>query len=365
MASPLKIMVVDDTIVYRKILSDIVEQLKDTELLATASNGKIALQKLEHSQPDLVMLDISMPEMDGLETLRNIKSKYPEIEVVMVSGMDRSNANLTVQALENGALDFIAKPETSSPKESADTLLSVLRPVVNLVRTKMISRITRSTLAAPIQVREPERPAPPPVPERKPKIGKIDAVAIGVSTGGPNALHSMIPQLGSNLRVPGFMVQHMPPMFTASLAERLDKDSGVTVVEAADGEQAVPGTIYIAPGGKHMVVRKNFDGSTRIGIIDTPPVNSCKPSVDVLFRSIATVYGGNVLTVILTGMGNDGASGVSSLKRKGAYSIIQDKETSVVWGMPGAVNELNAADEILPLNQIAGRILKIIDQGAL
>ena len=195
-----------------------------------------------------------------------------------------------------------------------------------------------------------------PVGKRTP--GKIEVIGLGVSTGGPNALQKLIPMLGKNLRVPILAVQHMPPMFTASLAERLNKDSKIEVVEAKEDETVIPGKMYIAPGGFHMVVRKGHS-SNSVGIIDTPPVNSCRPSVDVLFRSMAMVYGGNMLTVVLTGMGNDGAAGVSAIRRKGGYSIVQDEMTSVVWGMPQAVYEANDADEVLPLEKISERIMEI------
>jgi len=374
MEKKVRILVVDDTIVYRQILSNIVSDLKNVELAGTAPNGMVALSKIKLSLPDAVLLDVSMPVLDGIETLKRIKKEYPEIDVIMVSGMSADNADLTMKALDLGALDFIPKPREVSLEENAEFLKSQLAPLMSLVRTRKISRQTRrisrdgtgsevSVAAPPPPVRgtavaEPvEREIPEPRVKRK--AGKIDVIALGVSTGGPNALQQIIPKLDGSLRVPILAVQHMPPMFTASLAERLNRDSEITVVEGKDGERVEAGTMYIAPGGHHMVVRKARQGEVVLGIVDSPPVNSCRPAVDVLFRSIAMVYGGNVLTVILTGMGNDGAAGVAAIRRKGGYSIVQDEATSVVWGMPQAVVAANEMDEILSLDRIAERIMEI------
>ncbi len=381
MTDNLKILVVDDTIVYRKILSDIVTGFDGVELMGTAPHGQIALSKIGQEAPDAVLLDVSMPVMDGIETLTVIRKEHPDIDVIMVSGADEGNASLTMKALNLGALDFIPKPKGTSPDESLRELTDNLRPLIRLIKTRAISRHTRrisgaqsvtppQSSAAATPVVKAAAPAAPVIPAQAPattakptvvtsrKAGKIDVVALGVSTGGPNALGVVIPAL-EDLKVPILAVQHMPPMFTASLAERLDKTSSIGVVEGSEGLAVSNGTMYIAPGGKHMVVRKNAAGEKVLGITDAPPVNSCKPSVDVLFRSIAMVYGGNVLTVILTGMGNDGAAGVAAIRRKGGYSIVQNEETCVVWGMPQAVVAANEADEILPLDAIAQKIMDI------
>lgn len=375
----LKILVVDDTVTYRQILSSVVSNIQNTELMGTAPNGKIALSKIELSLPDLVLLDVSMPEMDGLEALQRIKKNFPSIEVVMVSGSDRGNANLTMQALNFGALDFIPKPEGKSPEESLAVLQTALISIISVVRTRKYLRQTRSiekpggkaiTIAKviPAQVTGMHSGETPPIvqvpPKSERKIGKIDVVALGVSTGGPNALQNVIPRIEKDFPLPIVAVQHMPPLFTASLAEKLDKDSNISVVEAKEGDKIKKGQMYIAPGGHHMVIRKGGINNFTVGIVDSPPVNSCRPSVDVLFRSVGMVFGGNVLTVILTGMGNDGTDGVLTIRRKGGYSIVQDETTSVVWGMPGSVVEAQAADEILPLDKIADRIMQIAAKGA-
>ncbi len=374
MNKDLKVLVVDDTVTYRQILSNIVSEMNNVELTGSASNGRIALSKIELSPPDVVLLDVSMPVMDGLETLRNLKSSFPEVEVLMVSGMSHENADVTVKALELGALDFIPKPQCASPRESISQIKAALSPLIRLAITRKNSQEIKNILssgksnsALKSSVDAGNTALSANVEEAGPVVvsdgmpGKIDIVALGVSTGGPNALQALVPAIEAGFPVPIMAVQHMPPNFTASLADRLDKTSSITVVEANDNQDVSKGVMYIAPGGRHMVVRKNNSGNNRvIGLVDSPPVNSCRPAVDVLFRSVGMVYNGNVLTVILTGMGNDGVSGVASIRRKGGYSIVQDEQTSVVWGMPGAVAKAKEADEIVLLDKIAGRIMEIV-----
>ncbi|MBF0118813.1 MAG: chemotaxis response regulator protein-glutamate methylesterase [Desulfobacterales bacterium] len=375
MDDKLKVLIVDDTVTYRQILVDVFSSIKDIEVLGTASNGKIALTKIENLSPDLVFLDVAMPVMDGIETLSEIKKRFPNVDAVMVSGIDKENANLTLKALELGAIDFISKPKSNSISESiAEIKISISR-ILSLAKTRKYSRqirrasvveikteplVQKSILVKPITA--PVSMPVEPLVTQKRKIPKIDVVAIGVSTGGPNALNEVIPRLEKNIGVPILAVQHMPPTFTASLAERLNKLSNIKVVEGREGDPVDKGVMYLSPGGIHMVIRKSgFNIS--IGLVDSPPVKSCRPAVDVLFRSIGMIYGGNVLTVILTGMGNDGTDGVAMIRRKGGYSIVQDEKTSVVWGMPGAVAAANDADEILPLNKIADRIMEIVRRG--
>ncbi|ETR71316.1 MAG: Chemotaxis response regulator protein-glutamate methylesterase [Candidatus Magnetoglobus multicellularis str. Araruama] len=386
MAEDIQILVVDDTVTYRQILSKLVGEIKDTQLVGTASNGKIAMSKIKIKDVDLVLLDMYMPVMNGLETLQTIKKEHPHIEVIMLSAFEKANANLTMQALENGALDFITKPSEDSVEKNIAKLRSALIPLMSLVKTRKFSRKARTlslTQSKSEPTKIPNRIPTKPITESKTQtivsdktiprklphfrqqsrtVNTIDAVALGVSTGGPNALLKIIPFLDKDFPVPILAVQHMPPMFTASLAERLDKQSKIQICEAADGQRIEAGVMYIAPGGRHMVVKKNV-GGCHINLIDSPPVNSCRPAVDVLFRSILNVYGGNVLTVIMTGMGNDGAAGVSAIRRKGGYSIIQDEASSVVWGMPGAVAKSDNADETIALDKMAARIQELIKKG--
>ncbi len=385
MEKDLKILVVDDTVTYRQILSKIVSAFDSVELLGIASNGKIAMSKIELKQPDLVLLDVFMPEMDGLETLDRIKKQYPHIDVIMLSGVDRENANFTMKALSAGALDFIAKPKGESIEDNIAELRTALSGLVLMARTRKYSRQARGIFSGASHQSSAGDIAPseknyrpvyvrPPVPdtvtisgaatsgiERRiyKKPARIDVVAMGVSTGGPNALQEIIPKLRADFPVPILAVQHMPAMFTASLAARLNTLSAIKVVEAEEGRTVEKGVMYIAPGGRHLTVKK--DRLAKIIVLsDSPPVNSCRPSVDVLFHSVAEVYGGNTLAVILTGMGNDGVAGVSAMRRGGAYSIVQDEKSSVIWGMPGAVAEADEADEIVSLDRMALRIMGIV-----
>lgn len=380
MPQMLNVLIVDDTIFYRKLLSQLVEAIPDAQVAGIASNGELAVKKIEMSAPDLVLMDVVMPKMDGIEALQQIKKTHSDVDVVMVSGMDKEAAAMTVKALEMGALDFIPKPKTKSADEAVETLKQALHPLLRLARTRMNSRMANRVSGAPKAERttpRPSRPAPavkePPGPEAAgiatrtaPKTGKIpriDLVALGVSTGGPNTLKRIIPSLEAALPVPILTVQHMPPVFTTTLAESLDRMSAIRVAEGEAEQVVEDGTMYIAPGGRHMVVRKHGITDIKIGLTDAPRVHNCRPAVDVLFRSIAAVFPGNVLTVILTGMGSDGAAGVAAIRRKGGYCLIQDKPTSVVWGMPGAVAEAGDADEIHPQDMIAHRIMQLVKRG--
>lgn len=369
----LKILVVDDTIFYRTLLTKLLEAIPGTEVIGIASNGELAVKKVALARPDLVLMDVAMPKMDGLQALEKIKEDYPEVDVVMVSGMDSEAAHMTVKALEKGALDFVPKPRTESRETATAELKSALIPLIKLARTRANSRHAKTFHSAGpaeavkdplIQPAQPEAVVKNKIAQRKKReIPRIDLVAVGVSTGGPNTLKKIIPRIGADLPVPILAVQHMPPLFTATLAESLNRMSSIRVKEGEAGQVVENGCMYIAPGGHHMVVRKNGAGRLLLDLADSPPVHHCRPAVDVLFRSIALVSGSNVLTVILTGMGRDGAAGVAAIRRKGGFCLVQDEATSVVWGMPGAVAEAGDADEIHPEEEIAERIMQIVKKG--
>ncbi len=363
----LRVLIVDDTVVYRKILVEVVESLEDTEVAGTAPHGRLALAKLDQAPADLVLLDVEMPEMNGLEALRAIRRHHPDTSVVMVSGTNLGSAEITVRCLEQGALDFLRKPEGADPEASRQELKDKLRPLLRHVRTRMNLRQgpPPEPVAAPERV--PPTPAaaivpPRPEPRVAPLPGTFDVVGIGVSTGGPNALAEVIPRLPADFPVPILLVQHMPPMFTASLAEHLDQRSHLAVSEARDGEPILPGHVYIAPGGLHMVVRRRQDAEGQgtipiVGLNENPPENSCRPSVDVMFRSMAAQYAGNMLAVVMTGMGSDGCEGVRAMKRKGCLCLTQTEATCTVYGMPLAVDEAGLSDEQVPLDRLAARIV--------
>lgn len=374
-SDPIKALVVDDTVTYRRILTEVLESTGEVAVTATAPQGRLALARMEQDPADLVLLDLEMPEMDGLETLAHLRRRFPETAVVMISGQTSRAAEATLKALEQGALDFVRKPEGLDPEASRAELRDTLRPLIRHVRTRKNLRSGPAT--APLQAFKPlpAAPAPTPPPAPAPPVrpaalpGRIGVVGIGISTGGPNALGEVIPALPGDLPVPVLLVQHMPPGFTASLAEHLAKRSQVKVREATEGEVLEPGTVYIAPGGRHMVVRRRpaSDAAAEafiVGINDHPPENSCRPSVDVLFRSMAAQYGGGLLAVVMTGMGNDGCEGVRAMKRRGCHVLTQTEESCVVYGMPAAVDEAALSDERVPLNRLAARITELARRGA-
>jgi len=372
-SNQLKVLIVDDTVVYRRILSDVIEAFEDTVLVGSAPHGRLALTKLEVEPVDLVLLDVEMPEMSGLETLRHIRRLYPQTGVVMISGANSASASYTMEALAQGALDFVRKPDGVDAEANRNELKDLLRPLLRHMRTRKNLRIQPDTGAkAPGTAPAPARPVPPPAPSAAPararqvnRPTRFDVVGIGVSTGGPNALAEVIPLLPADLKVPVLLVQHMPPLFTASLADHLAQRSKVPVHEAREGETVLSGHVYIAPGGKHMVIRRAGEaGQLIIGLNENPPENSCRPSVDVLFRSLAAQYEGNLLAVIMTGMGSDGCEGVRAMKRKGCHCLTQTEDTCVVYGMPMAVDEAGLSDEKVPLSRLAARITHLVQTGA-
>lgn len=369
----LRVLVVDDTIVYRRILSSIIEALPGTELAATAPNGKIALAKMETADVDLVLLDVEMPVLDGLKTLEVIRERFPEVGVIMISGANTSAAGITIRALEHGAIDFVPKPEGGDPEESQRQLAQHIKRLVQLFQTRRALRTGRrsATDRPPAATRAAERPAPiapapvpRPVPERYAgkRPARIELVVIGVSTGGPNALKEVVPHLKADLDVPVLIVQHMPPLFTASLAESLGRKSVLPVREAQEGDAILPNTVLIAPGGKHMVIRQDparGDGHV-VALNENPPEQNCRPSVNVLFRSASTYFGGKILAVVMTGMGEDGCEGVRAMKRQGCICLTQEESTCVVYGMPRAVDEAGLSDARVPIDQMAERIHQLV-----
>ncbi len=363
---PLKTLIVDDTVTYRKVLSDIIHEIPEAELAGVAPSGAIALKKLSLEKIQLVLLDVNMPEMDGVETLKRIKKEFPDTAVVMVSGETTGSAKRTIEALELGAVDFIRKPESADTCGNYRQLKHNILGVVRLITLKLL---TSGKAFHEAKNRKDE--SNPPQPDIQPLVREwrsdaqrlptsFGVCVIGVSTGGPEALSKIISAFKEPFLVPLLCVQHMPSMFTKSLAESLAKKASFRVVEAVDNEDVRTGTMYIAPGGRHMVVRRKEDGVI-IGLNDGPPENSCRPSVDVLFRSVADAYGDRgVLSIVLTGMGNDGCNGVRALKRRHCYSITQSEQSCVVYGMPRAVDEAGLSDVSLTLEAIPTEIERLL-----
>ena len=355
---PLKVLVVDDTVLYRKVISDILSLFPGVEVVGTAANGEIALAKIAELTPDLITLDQEMPVMDGLTTLRRLRERRSEVVVVMVSAHTRQGAAVTLEALNLGAYDFITKPEESDPVRSREILTAKFRPILNAVLAQKILRQTIRSMASeshPLSAVAPRAALAHPMPAAIP--GAIEIIAIGISTGGPNALTDLLPRLPGNLRVPIVIVQHMPKLFTRALADSLDAKCAIRVVEGANGMPLEAATAYIAPGGHQMRVdcRQGRPGYY-LEVNNDPSENHCQPAADYLFRSVARAFKGQALGIIMTGMGCDGTLGLRLMKRQGAQVIAQDQATSVVYGMPMEAVRAGVVDVVLPLSEIAAEI---------
>jgi two-component system chemotaxis response regulator CheB len=359
MTKQIKIAIIDDAILYRKILSGVVERIAGAEVVGEYPDGNSGIAGIQKTKPDIVFLDVEMPGMNGLEVLEIIKTYFKDIEVILISSSDRKHADVTIRALNLGAIDFISKPIGKSLEESIDTLYFMLLPLINLFVTKKnLNKIREINQKITGEFVSTSREHKDQVARRS--SGLFDLLAIGTSTGGPAALSEVIPKLPEDFPVPVVLVQHMPPNFTASLANSLDKKSKLKVVEAKEGDILQAGKVYIAPGDFHMVIKPYERDKYIIRLETTEKVNACRPSVDVLFDSIAQNFNGNVLAVVMTGMGSDGTNGVRNMKKKNCYCLIQDAETCVVFGMPKVVLENQLADEVLPLGKIAPRIVELV-----
>lgn len=349
----LRVLVVDDSAVIRKLVSDAVTASPDLELAGAAANGQQALERLAAAAPDLVTLDVEMPVMGGIETLKALKRLHPKLPVLMFSSHTERGALATLDALAAGASDFVAKPQATSPEAARAFVEKEVLPRLRALGQRPGER----TAAPPL----PPRPAAA-APRPSSTLPRVEVVVIGVSTGGPQALEQVLPRLPPGLAVPVLVVQHMPTLFTRLLAERLASLGPLPVREAQGGEPLGPGTLLIAPGGHHLLVaRHETRPVARLG--EGPPENSCRPAADVLFRSAAEVYGAGVLAVVLTGMGRDGAAGCGVVRARGGVVLAQDRESSTVWGMPGAVVASGLADQVLPLGEVAAEIAVRVSRG--
>ena len=348
----IRVLVVDDAVVVRKLITATLERDPELEVVGVAAHGRIALQKIPQVNPDLLTLDVEMPELDGLATLREVRKLYPKLAVIMFSTLTEKGAAATLDALALGANDYVAKPANiGSVTEAIERLELELIPKI-----KAHCRHLRVPRTGPESAKTPCLGIPS-IPPPPPRSGPIEIVCLGTSTGGPNALAAVFAQLPADFPVPIVLVQHMPPLFTAMLAERLTAHSPVPGREGVEGQLIERGHAYIAPGGRHMEVQRPGIRAV-LHLQDGPPENSCRPAVDVLFRSVVAAFGGSVLGVVLTGMGQDGLRGCEIIREKRGHVVVQDEASSVVWGMPGYVAKAGYADRILPLNHIAGEIAR-------
>lgn len=351
----IRVLVVDDSAFMRRVIGDILSADPGIEVVGKARNGSEGLRLVQSLKPDVVTLDMEMPDKNGLEVLREIMTTHPT-RVLMVSSLTKEGADVTMQALDAGAVDFVTKP--------SGTISLDMEKVGGELRQKVLEagRVAVRRLGGDAFARSAPAltPAKPTMPTKKGELRKrIEMVVVAASTGGPMALQNLLPTLSGTLSVPVLIVQHMPPGFTASFAQRLDERSKIKVVEGSDGLPVRKGVAVIAPGGYHLIVERR--GAELVcRLTETPPVRSVRPSADVLFASVAEVVGGNVLVVVLTGMGKDGMDGAKALRDKGAYVIAESKETCVVSGMPGSVIDAGLADDVLPIYAIGPEVERLI-----
>jgi two-component system chemotaxis response regulator CheB len=341
----IRVFIVDDSAVSRRLVMESFAGLP-AQVVGSAPDGRLALERIARLNPNLVTLDVQMPGMDGVATMAAIRAAHPKLKVIMVSAHTERGAQVTIDALASGAADYITKPPSAGNWPAA---VEELRAQL-AVKLKQLFQIAGELgPAAPRPVRTaPARPAAP---------SRVDIVAMGVSTGGPSALETVLAALPADFPAPIVIVQHMPPLFTRYLAERLASVARLPVREAAGGEILEPPAAWLAPGDFHMSLLP-VGPTARVRVHQSEPVNSCRPSVDVLFGSVAEAYGPRALAVVLTGMGNDGLEGCKRLRAAGGQILVQDQDSSVVWGMPGNVATQGVADAVLALDDLAPEILR-------
>lgn len=367
----IRILVVDDSALYRQLVRNVLREVPGVEVVGAASSGLEALEMVRQLHPDLLTLDVRMPEMDGLQVLRELKQRRLRAKALMLSSLTANGAQVTTDALLEGAFDFIHKPGGPDAVANRKTLQAALAEKIQGFRDSHAMRLrprrlvgmraeaavetvavgTRSSQGTRADEPEDVRPG-----------SRYDVVVIATSTGGPVALREVLPLFPGDLPVPILIIQHMPAQYTHSLAERLNEASQIEVVEAVDGMPLEPGWAYIAPGGRHMKV--GMQGSRPlVRVTDDPPVNNCRPAADYLFSSVADVFEGRVLAVIMTGMGRDGAEGCRELKKRGGFVITQHPEGCVVYGMPKVVVDENLSDLMVPLDRIAATVARRVRRG--
>ena len=369
-ANPIRVMVVDDSAVIRGLLTRTLEADPDIAVVASVGNGQMAISALGRADTDVVVLDIEMPVMDGLTALPKLLSASPDVKVIIASTLTQKNAQISLKALSAGASDYVAKPSSSQLNAATDFKRELVEKVKALGRARRGAR-QRAGATGPADAKSelPFRPpvsktstSPGPIVLRMPSRVPPSVIAIGSSTGGPQALFTVLGALPASLSLPILITQHMPPTFTTILAQHLTRVANRPAAEAVDGEAIKPGRIYLAPGDFHM--RVEASGTERVlRLSKDPPENFCRPAVDPMLRSIAQVYGPAVLTVILTGLGSDGAKGGQAIVAAGGTVLAQDEPTSVVWGMPGAAAAAGICSAILSLSDVAPNIVRLAGGG--
>lgn len=348
---PIRVMVVDDSTVIRALMARIVEAEPDMRVVSSVANGRAAVEMLRHKPADVVLLDVEMPEMDGLTALPLILRAHPGAAVIMASNLTQQGAEVTLRALELGASDCVAKPTAQSALGGIASISGELVAKIRAVGTVLRARA------------EPAAPPPPPLPDGGTEVGAVRLLAIASSTGGPNALAQLLRRLPADFPQPIVVVQHMPPIFTGALAERLQRETGRPASEARHGERLQPGRTYVAPGDFHLTLT-SVGGEPAVRLDQSPPVNYCRPAADPMLHSVAALYGADALAVVLTGMGEDGLRGSREIVQRGGRVLVQDRASSVVWGMPGAVFRDGIATDMLPLDALADRILELCSAGS-
>ena len=373
----IRVLIVDDSAVMRRIIMTSLMKHPEIEVVGTAANGLLAIESIKRSNPDIVTLDVEMPEMDGITALREIRKIYPSLPIIMFSSLTQRGAVATMDALTYGASDYVGKPQASEdPADAYRVLEESLIPKIKAlcrrdngdakkgISIKERGAVRREALSMPVPEKITSLPAAQAASPTSTKVARpegrplypVDAVCIGVSTGGPAALMKVFELWRTPLTVPIFIVQHMPPKFTTLLAARLTDVGVMPVQEPYDGQEAIAGHAYLAPGGYHLELRRK-GAKVFMYLNEDPPENSCRPAVDVLFRSAAKVYGQSLLAVVLTGMGYDGLRGAEDIVRSNGVVLAQDEETSVIWGMPGSIAQADLAEKVLPLEAIPDEIL--------
>ena len=357
----ISVLIVDDSALMRNLVSKFFDQTPDIQVAGKAMNGIFALKKIETLKPDVIILDLEMPEMNGIEFLKSRKKRGIEIPVIILSSLARKGARITMEALSLGASDFILKPsgtESQGIQKTKEMLIQLVRIYGDKFKALKISKpLQKERIFAEKPMVRPQKPEPIVSPPRAPKrkTGPIEIIAIGISTGGPNALREVFPRLEKTLPAPILVVQHMPAGFTEEFANSLDKISQLEVKEAEDGDIIKPGRILIAPGDRHLEIESKPLAKI-IRLSDLPPVNGHRPSAGVLFRAVSRVYGNRSLAIIMTGMGKDGAGEIGEIYLEGGLTLAQDEATSIVFGMPKVAIELGYIHKIVPLSQVAEMI---------